>query len=143
MAEDALVKDVLADSLIKAGADLTRKLDQVEWPVVASFWLYLPEVNTWKLVLASPVVALTGPRKAYESVQMALATLPEVRGQLSLSDIEVVEPRHYLVSLLQTAINTGPTISGIRFTKNVINGQFIHDAYIYRVSDRAPGGQAA
>jgi len=34
-------------------------------------------------------------------------------------------------------------ISGIRFTKNVINGQFIHDAYIYRMSDRAPGGQAA
>ena len=69
---------------------------------------------------------------------MALATLPEVRGKLALSDIEVVEPRHYLVSLLRIAVNTGPTINGIRFTKNMINGHFIHDAYIYRMSDRAP-----
>jgi hypothetical protein len=143
MAEDTLVKDVLTEAMIKAGAELTRKLDQVEWPVVASFWLYMPELNTWKVVLASPVVPLSGPRRAYESVQMALATLPQVRAQLSLSDIEVVEPRHYLVSLLRTAINTGPTINGIRFTRNTINGQFIHDAYIYRMSDRAPGGQAA
>ena|SRR2546425_4877413 len=143
MAEDTLVKDVLTDAMIKAGAELTRKLDQVEWPVLASFWLYMPELNTWKLLLASPVVPLSGPRRAYESIQMALATLPDVRAQISLSDIEVVEPRHYLVSLLRTAINTGPTINGIRFTRNVINGQFIHDAYIYRISDRAPGGQAA
>src|SRR5207247_1427891 len=49
MAEDTMVKDLLTDTLIKAGADLTKKLDEVEWPVVASFWLYLPELNTWKL----------------------------------------------------------------------------------------------
>ena len=143
MAENTVVKDVLTDAMIKTGADLTRKLDEVEWPVVASFWLYLPELNAWKLVLASPVARLHGPRRAYEAVQTALSALPKEHAQLALSDIEVVEPGHYLVTLLRTAINTGPTINGIRFTNNVINGQFIHDAYIYRVSDRAPGGQAA
>src|SRR3989441_4127236 len=139
MAEDTLVKDVLTDAMIKAGAELTRKLDEVEWPVVASFWLYAPELNTWKLVVASPVVTSSGPRRAYEAIQKSLATLTNARAQLALSDIEVVEPRHYLVSLLRVAINTGPTINGIRFTKNVINGHFVHDAYIYRMSDRAPG----
>lgn len=143
MAEDTLVKDVLTDAMIQTGTELTRKLDDVQWPVIASFWLYLPELNTWKLVLASPVVGLSGPRRAYESIQMALAALPKGRAQLALSDIEAVEPTHYLVSLLKSAVNTGPTINGIRFTRNMINGQFIHDAYIYRVSDRAPGGQAA
>ncbi|MDP3938051.1 MAG: hypothetical protein Q8R92_07930 [Deltaproteobacteria bacterium] len=143
MAEDTLVKNVLTEGMMKAGADLVRKLDEVEWPVFAAFWLYLPEVNTWKLVLASPRVALSGPRQAYESIQTALATLPDARSQLALSDIEVVDPRHYLVSLLRTAVSTGPTVNGIRFTRNVINGHLIHDAYIYRVSDRAPGGQAA
>ena len=143
MAEDTLVKDALTEAMIKAGAELTRRLDQVEWPVVACFWLYIPEQNTWKLVLASPVVTLSGPRKAYESVQVALGALPETKKGLTLSDIEVVEPRHYLVTLLRSAINTGPTINGIRFTRTMINGQFIHDAYIYRMSDRAPAGQAA
>lgn len=144
MAEDpVVVKDSLTDAMIKAGADLIRRLDEVEWPVVASFWLYVPELNSWKLLLASPVVALSGPRRAYEAIQMALSTVPERQAQLALSNIEVVEPSHYLVKLLRTAINTGPTINGIRFTSNVINGQFIHDAYIYRMSDRAPSGQAA
>ncbi|MFN2571352.1 MAG: hypothetical protein ABR537_07030 [Gemmatimonadales bacterium] len=143
MAEDALVKDVLTDAKIKAGADLTRRLDDAEWPVIASFWLYLPEQNSWRLVVASPVVTLSGPRKAYETIQMALGALPETRKAIALNDVEVVEPQHYLVTLLRTAINTGPTINGIRFTRTMINGQFIHDAYIYRVSDKAPAGQAA
>ena len=143
MAEDTLVKDVLTDGMIKAGADLVRKLDEAEWPVVAAFWLYLPEQNSWKLVLASPVAEVSGPRRAYESIQTALGALPEARGHLALSDIEVVEPQHYLVRALRIAINTGPTINGIRFTRNVINGHLIHDAHIYRVSDRAPGGHVA
>jgi hypothetical protein len=143
MAEDTVVKDSLSDTLIKAGADLTKKLDEVEWPVVASFWLYLPELNTWKLVLASPLVTKQGPSRAYQDIQKALGALWRVQSPIKLKDIEVVEPSHYLVSLLRTAVSTGPTIQGIRFTRNVINGQFIHDAYLYRVSDRAPGGQAA
>lgn len=143
MAEDSLVKDSLTDTMIKAGADLTRKLDEVGWPVLASLWLYLPELNDWKLLLASPLVTTEGPRRAYESVQTALATIATEQAPLALSDIEVVEPSNYLIALLRTAINTGPTINGIRFTRNVINGQFIHDAHIYRMSDRAPGGQAA
>src|SRR6266508_87027 len=106
MAENTVVKDVLTDAMITTGADLTRKLDEVEWPVVASFWLYLPELNAWKLVLASPVARLHGPRRAYEAVQTALSALPKEHAQLALSDIEVVEPGHYLVTLLRTAINT-------------------------------------
>ncbi len=142
MAEDTVVKDSLTDAMIKAGEDLTRKLDEHEWPVVAAFWLYAPEQNTWKLLLASPVVALQGPRRAYQDIQAALAALPNRQVvPLTLREIEVIEPRHHLVSLLRTAINTGPTINGIRFTGNVVNGQFINDAYIYRMSDRPPGGQ--
>jgi len=143
MAEETLVKDVLTDAMIKAGADLTLRLDRVEWPVIASFWLYLPEVNNWRLVLASPVVTLSGPRHAYQSVQTALGALADITTGLTLSDIEVVEPRHYLVTSLRSAVDTGPTISGMRLTRTMINGQFIHDAYIYRMSDRAPAGQAA
>jgi len=139
MAEDTVVKDSLTEDMIRFGEDLIKKLDQVQWPVFAAFWLYLPELNSWKLVLASPIVALKGPREAYQAIQMALAVVPQTRVPITLSDVEVVEPNHYLVILFRSALETGPIIGSIRFTGNVINGQFVHDAYIYRVSDRPPG----
>ncbi|NIV68021.1 hypothetical protein GWN43_04130 [Candidatus Bathyarchaeota archaeon] len=50
-----------------------------------------------------------------------------------MRQISVISTEHDLVKLLRAAIHTGPGISGIRFTGNVINGVFIDDAYIYRM----------
>ena len=143
MAQDSVVKESLTDAMIGAGRELTRKLDQLLWPVLASLWLYVPEGNQWKLVLASPRVTSDGPRKSYETIQSALATTPAAEGTLALSDIGVIDPDNPLIALLRAAVPTGPTVGGIRFTRNVINGHFIEDAYIYRISDTAPTGQAA
>ena len=141
MAQDIVVKDPLTQSMIRAGAELTRKLDEVRWPVVASLWFYLPESNQWKLILASPSVRSEGPKKSYEKIQAALASVPNLEGALALSDIGVTDPEDPLIALLRVAITTGPTVSGMRFTRNVINGHFIEDAYIYRISNTAPDGQ--
>lgn len=143
MAQDSVVKEVLTDQMVKAGADLTRKLDEIKWPVLAALWLYFTDSNDWKLLLASPRVVSDGPKQAYEVIQQALAEISKVQTPLALSDIGVTEPTNPLIGLLRVAISTGPTIAGIRFTRNVINGHFIEDAYIYRLSDRAPNGQAA
>lgn len=143
MVENSVVKEALTETLIRAGADLTRKLDESCWPVLASLWLYVPESNQWKLLFASPRVASDGPKKSYEFVQAALAMTPAAQGALTLSDIGVTEPQDPLIVLLGGAISTGPTIGGTRFTRNVVSGHFIEDAYIYRISDTAPTGQAA
>jgi hypothetical protein len=135
--------NVLTEKMVTAGADITRKLDEMGWPVFASLWLYVPEGAEWKLVLASPKASEDGPKKSYETIQSALAETPSAEGALSLSDIAVTDPKNQLIMLLRSGIATGPTISGIRFTENVINGHFIQDAYIYRNSDRAPAGQGA
>jgi hypothetical protein len=39
-----------------------------------------------------------------------------------------------IVVLLRKAISTGPGIAGVRFTNNSVNGTFIDDAYIYRLT---------
>ena len=140
MAQDSVVKEILTDAMVSAGAELTRKLDETRWPVFASLWFYIPEGMQWKLLLASPRVASDGPKKSYETVQAALEGTPAAKAVLSLSDIAVTDPNNPLIMLLRAAVGTGPTISGIRFSKNVINGQFIEDAYIFRNSDRAPDG---
>jgi hypothetical protein len=143
MAQDTVVKESLTDAMIQAGAELTKKLDELQWPVLASLWLYEPEGNQWKLLLASPRVTSDGPKKSYETIQSALTKIPVAEGTLALSDIGVTDPNHPLIALLRMAVRTGPTIGSIRFTRNVIDGHFIEDAYIYRVSDTAPTGQAA
>ena len=143
MAQDSVVKEQLTDDMIRAGAELTKGLDELQWPVLASLWLYGSEGGQWRLILASPRVTTDGPKKSYETIQAALAAIPGAKGILTLSSIGVADPKDSLITLLHVAIRTGPTIGGIRFTRNVINGHFIEDAYIYRVSDTAPSGQAA
>ncbi len=137
-----MVKELLTDRMIQAGAELTKKLDERRWPVHASLWQFISEGNQWKLLLASPRVNLDGPKKSYETVQSTLAETSAAEGIIMLSDIAVTEPENPLLGLLRVAITTGPTVSGIRFTGNVINGHFIEDAYIYRISDVAPMDEA-
>ncbi len=141
MAQDSVVKELLTDGMIQAGAELTKNLDEGRWPVHASLWVFISEGNQWKLLLASPRVQLDGPRKSYETVQSALAETPAAGGTIMLSDITVTGSEDPLLELLRVAITTAPTLSGIRFTGNVINGRFIDDAYIYRISDVAHTGE--
>jgi len=133
MVAETVVNDILTDAMTEAGAELTRLLDQAGLDVRASLWLYMPDGNVWRLVIASPEVETLGPKKVYGKIQSVLSQRPEKRPRLDLKDISVVEPAHPLVSLLAKAIRTGDDVSGIRFSRNVIDGHFIEDAYIYRM----------
>jgi len=133
MAEEVVVKEILTKEMIESGAELTRLLDQAQLMVSASLWLYIPESNIWRLTIASPEVRTCGPKKVYQKIQSILSQIPEEQPSVGLKDISVVENDNALISLLRIAIRTGDGISGIRFSKNTINGQFIEDAYIYRM----------
>ncbi len=129
-----MVANQLSDAMIKAGEVLVRSLDTRDVNLRSALWLYSSDLEEWKLLLAMPAVADEGPRRVYQEIQQALADCsPEANG-LSLSNISLVAPEAPLISLLRKAIRTGPEISGIRFTNNVIDGTVIEDAYIYRVS---------
>jgi hypothetical protein len=134
MATEAVVKESLPSEKITAGAELTRLLDVVGFPVAASFWFYLSETNTWRLVIASPGVKDNGPKEAYEKIQSVITNAPDISSKITLRDVAVVDSADQLVSLLRIAITTGLGITGIRFSQNVINGVFIEDAYIYRLT---------
>jgi len=134
MAEEVVVKEVLTKEMIEAGAELTRLLDQTPLVVSASLWLYIPESNIWRLIIVSPEVETSGPRKVYQKIQPVLSQILEEKPSISLKDISVVENGNPLIALLRMAIRTGDDISGIRFSKNTISGHFIEDAYIYRMT---------
>jgi hypothetical protein len=128
-----VVKETLSESMIKAGAVLTRTLDSLDLPVTASMWFFFPEENQWRLLLSSPYVVKEGPKRTYRLVQEALSKLPVDAPKIILQDIVVTDESHPIISLMRIAVKTGDGIGGVRFSKNVINGQIIEDAYIYRL----------
>jgi len=134
MAEETVVKEILTREMIEAGADLTRRLDEARLKVNASLWLYIPDSNLWRLIMASPAVRKDGPKKVYRKIQSILSKIPGDASIIRLNDISVVEDNDPLIILLRIALRTGDGISGIRFSKNTINGHFIEDTYIYRIT---------
>ena len=129
MAEDVLVKENLSREMMAAGHALLGHLDQAGWSPTSAFWLFDSEQNRWELVMSSPEVEQRGSRFGYELVSRILASnsLPG----LSLADISIVAPRKEIVKLLSLAVSA-TNGSGIRFSRNAINGHYIEDAYIYR-----------
>jgi hypothetical protein len=126
----------LDNKIIKSGEKLIRQLDSKKVIVDAALWLYFPDIQNWKLLLSFPNIVQRGPKAAYEIVQSELSRMTDVA--LSLDDIAITKPDAIILNLMRTAINTGTGISGIRFSNNVINGQFIQDAYIYRLLSLNP-----
>lgn len=129
-----MVKEQLTGAMIDAGAELTAKLDEMGLPVTAAFWLFVPEVNEWRLLFASPEVSTKGPRDVYEKIRQAIEQLGAMATAVPLSVIGLLDAEADLVRLLKLAIRTEPGINRIRFSKNVINGHFIDDALIYRAA---------
>jgi len=134
MATEVVVKPSLSDEMISAGAELTRRLDDARFIVSASLWLFTSETEGWRFLIGSPEVRTRGPRWAYKQVQTVVSKMPNAQARIPLKDIAVIDSNDPLIKLLRVAIKTGGGTSGIRFTKNVINGTPIEDAYIYRIS---------
>jgi hypothetical protein len=134
MAEEVLVGEQLTPDMIKSGALLIAALDKLNLLVKGAFWLQLPDQRVWRLVIASPEVRVAGPRAVYRKIRAALGRLPGEVAAVGTKDISVVDEKAPLFQLLRSAVSTGPGISGVRFTRNVINGQLIEDAYLYRLT---------
>lgn len=132
MAKNVLVTESLSDSMIKAGAKLIERLDAEKAGVGSAFWLYFSEENTWKLIIASSLVDSLGPREYYKKIVSANSSAEDEEQVISLNDIGVTNTTNQIVQLLKFAVGTGDGISGIRFSRNTINGHFIEDSYIYR-----------
>ncbi|MGH9928933.1 MAG: hypothetical protein ACREA9_06860 [Pyrinomonadaceae bacterium] len=134
MAEEVLVKESISREMISAGQRLSQHLIDSGLPVDGLLWLYDPESNTWRFVVASPEVKSSGPKSVYQRLRPIVEEISQ-RGEeiVAWDDIFVVDSNDSLIQLLRQAITTGQAISGIRFSRNIVNGVLIEDAYIYRL----------
>jgi hypothetical protein len=134
VAENTVVKEQLTSEMVEAGAKLTTKLDEMGVPVTSALWLFDPETNDWRLLFASPEVDKKGPREVYQKIQQAIEQLGAKGEAVPLSAVTLLNPTADLIRTLSVAVRTGPGVSKIRFSRNVINGHFIEDALIYRAT---------
>jgi hypothetical protein len=128
-----MVARTLVDRDIRGGHSLLESLDQNKVPVSAALWFYDREEDAYRLFLATSVYDSEGPLKAYRGVQDVLDRLPEDT-RPSLTDINIVSPSDETIVAIRTAIKTPtpPAISGIRFSRNLVNNLYVDDAWIYR-----------
>ncbi len=129
-----MVKPDLTQEMIDAGRQLLELIDRQSFRAPACFWFYFPESDRWRLVVASPEVRIRGPHAAYQKIEALARRVPNAAKVFAPGDLTVVKDTDPLVVLLRKAVSTGPSISGIRFSNNSINGTFIDDAYIYRLT---------
>ncbi len=127
-----MVGTTLVKEWIDAGKRLTEALDQANFEVVASLWLYDAESDEWELMIASPRVEEEGPLEAYRTVQKALLNLKFE--DFRLADVHLVRPNDDLVKSLRLVARTGEGINGKRLTRTRAGDRFIEDAYIYRLN---------
>ena len=123
----------LATGLADAGAKLVTALDEAGMNIKSAFWLYLPETDSWRLVIATPDKQRLGVKKLYERVDRTLERESLTLEPIRLDDISIVDPTYHVVKLLRGAVRTGAKdVSNLRFSRNVIDGEFIEDSLIYR-----------
>lgn len=133
MVTEILVKESISGEMIESGRRLTEMLLEKNFDVAASFWFFVAEAGAWRMMIASSEVDKVGPLGAYEKLQILLREVNGGSPGIDLIDITVLSPSAPLTVLLRSAIRTGKPIQGIRFSQGLINGQFIEDAYIYRL----------
>jgi len=129
-----MVKEFLTSEMIEHGKEVIRKLDSAELEIRSALWLYLEDPEKWRLILASPIVRIDGPKKVYKKVKQVLASKALDTNIIDLSDISVVEDNHSLIKLMSNAIGQVPELSEVRFSRNTIQGHYIEDALIYRLN---------
>lgn len=123
----------MVEEKFKLGKELLLILDQQDEKPTACFWFYLAENDFLRLVIAYKGSGVSSTSDAYRKFIGKFGNNDIVK-EIGLYNIMILMDNDGFINLLRTAITTGPdSISGIRFSSNVINGVMIDDAYIYRL----------
>ena len=122
-----MYKTVLVEQQIDDGRKLLEQLDAQRFPVSGALWYYLPERETWSLVIVSPIADTKGPNYGYTRIQKALGNAETP--SLALDDITLVGMQDPEFTELKTAVGTPWPVSSAGRARPV---RPFEDSYVYR-----------
>ena len=132
MAQEILVKEVLSADEIDAGQKLLRELDDTPLDVIAAYWIFDPDVGTWRLVFVSPQVETKGPLRVYMQIFQLLNLDSKLSFLIPSDRISIEGPNYTSYKELRSAVNSKKKLAGVRLNRLVVGGQVI-DLYVYRL----------
>lgn len=125
----------LSDKAIADGRAFLQALDGAGIVSSAALWLWQGNDNAWRYVLASPLVEARGADMPVK-IAAVLATMP-ADFAVDRDNLRLFPVQDPTIQTLHKAVQTGPGITAMRMTGNVVNGVRIEDAYVYRLNRRA------
>ena len=125
-----MVKTPLVDELKLAGRDLVESLDRSGVEIRAALWLYLEDGGDWRLVIATPLADRIGSREVYRR----LYPIWRAGSKLDWSQITITGVNDRMVRLVRSAFPGGHVADGSSLSRQVIEGTYIEDAFIYRMN---------
>lgn len=133
MGEKILVKEILTGDLIEAGRKLIALIKESSFELTACYWIYLQEINSWRLKIASSNINQTGAKNAYEQIEKSLEQLPD--DTINIVNISILDKNDEEIQILKKLIKDSNKKTNLRISKSAINGHFIDDVYIYFINE--------
>jgi hypothetical protein len=128
-----MVKTTLVRPDISFGSDILDLLDRNKFPVSVALWLKERDSDEWNLLLGTSLYDRQGQKGAYLRLLAALSS--EGRGPIALSDYPIILKgnRDPLIRGLRKLFANAALVEGMRLGGHTIGGNWIPDAYVYRI----------
>lgn len=119
----------LVNSDIEIGRRIVGALTRAAIPVSVYLWAFIPQLQEWQFMIATPLVDSKGPLAAYKDVNKALQK-EGVFDDVPLRRIFLKSPRDPVLRSLERESRSVPQ-EAFRIVNESIAGNFVEDAYLY------------
>jgi hypothetical protein len=119
----------LVNSDIDIGRRIVGALTRAGIPVTVYLWAFVPQLQEWQFMIATPLVDTKGPLAAYTEVNRALQK-EGVFEDVPLRRIFLKSPRDPVLRSLERQSRAVPQET-FRIVNEPIAGSFVEDAYLY------------
>ncbi|MGA7080176.1 MAG: hypothetical protein WBQ43_05535 [Terriglobales bacterium] len=114
---------------IEVGRRIVAALTRASIPVTVYLWAFIPQLQEWQFMIATPLVDSKGPRAAYGEVNRALQK-EGVLDDIPLRRIFLRSPSDKVLKFLERESKAVPQ-EAFRVVNEQIAGNFVEDAYLY------------
>jgi hypothetical protein len=126
-----LDRTALVATDLTTGAEVVEALDRSNLSASVALWLYSPEYEDWRFVLASRRLDAAEPSEAYGLVHNALAAAGiSLERTPSLLILKMSDP---FIRALRRTFAKAKSVEGMRLGSQLIGDRFIEDALVYRI----------